>query len=168
LLFLPYLQGERVPYWDPALRGAFIGLNRAHGAVDCAYAVLEGIGFLNRLVLERAEAATGERVREIRFGGGGAANATWCQMKADICERRVVVTDCAEPGLLAGAICAATALGRFPDIAAGQAAWVVPRAVYEPSADRALAYGRLYGLFREAEVAVAPIGRTLAGLASPV
>lgn len=30
VLFLPYLQGERVPYWDPHLRGAFIGLNRRH------------------------------------------------------------------------------------------------------------------------------------------
>lgn len=167
LLFLPYLQGERVPYWDPALRGAFIGLNRAHGAADCAYAVLQGIGFLNRLVLERAEAATGVRVREIRFGGGGATNAIWGQMKADICERPVVVTDCTEPGLLAGGICAATALRRFADIAAGQAAWVVPRAVYEPAADRTALYRRLYGLFREAEAAVAPIGRALAGLASP-
>jgi xylulokinase len=129
--------------------------------------VLEGIGFLNRLVLEGAEAATGERVREIRFGGGGAANAIWGQMKADICERRVVVTDCAEPGLLAGAICAAAALGRLPDIAAGQAAWVVPRAVFEPAPDRVAVYRRLYGLFRKAEAAVAPISRSLAGLAAP-
>jgi xylulokinase len=28
LLFLPYLQGERVPYWAPNLRGAWIGLSR--------------------------------------------------------------------------------------------------------------------------------------------
>ena len=40
-LFLPYLQGERVPYWDPHLRGAFIGLNRRHGPGDLAWAVLE-------------------------------------------------------------------------------------------------------------------------------
>src|SRR3546814_15787441 len=35
-LFLPYLPGERVPYWDPGLRGAFVGdrkstrLNSSH------------------------------------------------------------------------------------------------------------------------------------------
>ncbi len=164
LLFLPYLQGERVPYWDPALRGAFIGLNRGHGPVDCAYAVLEGIGFLNRLVLERAETTTGVPVREIRFGGGGAANAVWCQIKADICERPVVVTDCAEPGLLAGAICASTALGRFPDMAAGQSAWGRPRAVFEPEPQRVATYRRLYELFRAAEAAVAPVSRALAAL----
>jgi xylulokinase len=59
VLFLPYLQGERVPYWDPHLRGAFVGLNRRHGQTDLAWAVLEGIAFLNRVVLEQAEAATG-------------------------------------------------------------------------------------------------------------
>ena len=61
LLFLPYLQGERVPYWDPSLRGAFIGLHRRHGPGDLARAVLEGIAFVNRIVLERAEAAIGRR-----------------------------------------------------------------------------------------------------------
>src|SRR5690606_19793553 len=89
-LFLPYLQGERVPYWDPHLRGAFLGLNRRHGPGDLAWAVLEGVAFLNRVVLERAEAALGGKVQEIRFGGGAASNARWCQVKADICERAVV------------------------------------------------------------------------------
>ena len=73
LIFLPYLQGERVPYWNPALRGAILGLGRQHGATDLAFAVLEGVAFLNRIVLERAEAALGSAVGEIRFGGGAAA-----------------------------------------------------------------------------------------------
>src|SRR3546814_16026153 len=78
-LFLPYLQGERVPYWDPGLRGAFVGLNRRHGPGDLAWAVLEGVAFLNRLVLERAEAALGGPVTEIRLdrkrGGSGTGLA---------------------------------------------------------------------------------------------
>ena len=90
LLFLPYLQGERVPHWDPALRGAFIGLNRGHGPVDCAYAVLEGIGFPTGWCWSGRRRRPGCPVREIRFGGGGAANAVWCQIKADICELTVV------------------------------------------------------------------------------
>ena len=72
LLFLPYLQGERVPWWDPDLRAAFVGLNRRHGQVDLAWAVIEGIACLNRTVLSRAELARGSRVNEIRLGGGGA------------------------------------------------------------------------------------------------
>ncbi len=163
LLFLPYLQGERTPYWDPALRGAFIGLDRRHGPADCLHAVLEGVAFLNRLVLERAEAASAEAVSEIRFGGGGAASAVWCQIKADICERPVAVVKGAEAGLNGGAIVAFTALGRFADLAEGQAS-VRVREVFRPRPEFAPFYRRLYRLFRQAEVAVAPLSHQLAAI----
>lgn len=161
LLFLPYLQGERTPYWDPALRGAYIGLNRRHRPVDCAYAVLEGIAFLNRIVLERAEAALGQPVREVRFGGGGAANAIWCQIKADICGRPFVVTEAAEPGLVGSAIAAWQALGAVPSLAAGQEALVRTAHRYEPRREVATFYARLFGLYRASETALRPISRAL-------
>lgn len=91
ILFLPFLQGERVPYWNPALRGAFLWLHRHHGPTDLAYAVLEGIAFLNKAVLDRAESAIGRPISEIRFGGGGAANKVWRQIKADVLGRPVLV-----------------------------------------------------------------------------
>ncbi len=163
LLFLPYLQGERAPYWDPNLRGAFIGLNRSHGPTDCVHAVLEGVAYLDRLVLERAEAARGAPVSEIRLGGGGAANAVWCQIKADICERPVVVVDSAETGLNGAAIVAFVALGRFADLAAGQAR-VRVRETYQPRPELAPHYRRLFHLFREAEAAVAPLSHQLAAI----
>ncbi len=163
LLFLPYLLGERAPYWDPSLRGAFIGLHRNHGPPDFAHAVLEGIAFLNRLVLDRAEAARGAPVAEIRLGGGGAANAVWCQIKADICERPVVVVDSAETGLSGAAIVAFVALGRFADLAAGQAV-VRVRQTFHPRPELTPGYRRLFQLFRAAEAAVAPVSRQLAAI----
>lgn len=164
LLFLPYLLGERTPHWDPALRGAFIGLNRRHGPADCAQAALEGVAFLNRQVLERAETATGRQVREIRFGGGGAANAAWCQIKADICGRTIAVVETPEPGILGAAIVALTALGRFKSLEAGQEALVRVRRRFDPRREAAEFYSRLYGLFREAESALAPLSRKLVSL----
>jgi xylulokinase len=163
VLFLPYLQGERVPYWDASLRGALIGLNRRHRAVDLAWAVMEGVGFLNRIVLERAEAATGEAVAEIRFGGGGAVNPHWCQVKADILGRPIAVVEGEEHGLLGAAIVAWTALGRFADLAAAQASLVGNVRTYRPDPERGARYDRLFALFRQAEQALAPIGRQLAG-----
>jgi xylulokinase len=101
-------------------------------------------------------------VDEIRFGGGGAANARWCQIKADVLDRPIVVADEAEPGLLGAAIVAFTALGRFPDLGAGQARLVRPRRRFTPRPDRAAVYRDLFPLFRMAEDAVAPISRRLA------
>ncbi|MBN9455719.1 MAG: FGGY-family carbohydrate kinase [Bosea sp.] len=165
LLFLPYLQGERVPYWDPNLRGAFIGLNRHHGPTDLAYAVLEGVACLNRLVLERAEAALGRPVGEIRFGGGAAANPVWAQIKADLCGRPVIVGSAREPGLLGSAIIAWTGLGQFASLAAAQDALVGIARRYEPDPARKAAYDALYALFRRSEQALAPISTALAALA---
>ncbi|KUL93122.1 carbohydrate kinase [Bosea sp. WAO] len=162
VLFLPYLQGERVPYWNPGLRGAFIGLNRWHGATDLAFAVLEGVAFLNRIVLARAETATGRPVAEIRFGGGGAANPVWSQIKADICGRPVVVGASQEPGLLGAAIIAFTGLGRFASLAAAQAALVTTAARFEPDPDRERAYDALFALYRQSEQALAPVSQALA------
>jgi xylulokinase len=164
ILFLPYLQGERVPYWDPNLRGAFIGLGRQHGPTDLAWAVLEGVAFLNRIVLERAEAATGRTVTEIRFGGGAAANATWRQVKADICGRSVVVGAAKEPGVLGAAIVAWTGLGRFASLAEAQGQLVGTAARHEPDPARAGFYNRLFALYRQAEDALAPISHALVAL----
>lgn len=164
VLFLPYLQGERVPYWNPSLRGAFIGLNRQHSATDLAYAVLEGVAFLNRIVLERAEAALGGAVAEIRFGGGAAANPVWGQIKADICDKPVVVGASGEPGLLGAAIVAWTGLGRFATLADAQAALVAPAARFEPQPARKAAYDALFALYRRSEAALAPISTDLSTL----
>jgi xylulokinase len=163
-IFLPYLQGERVPYWNPALRGAFIGLNRQHGLHDLLWAVMEGVAFLNRRVLERAEAALGQAVAEIRFGGGAATNAAWCRIKADVCGRPVAVGAGSEPGLLGAAILALTALGRFPTLAAAQSAIVSLAVRHRPDPRRQAAYDGLYAVFRDAEEALAPLSGRLVGL----
>ena len=90
-----------------------------------------------------------------RFGGGGAANAAWCQIKADICDRTIAVAETSEPGILGAAIVALTALGRFRSLETGQEALVRVRRRFEPRPDEAAFYSRLYGLFREAESNVA-------------
>ena len=166
LLFLPYLRGERVPYWDASLRGAFVGLSRDHTTTDLAYAVLESVGFLNRIVLARAEQASGATVSEIRFGGGGATNAKWCQIKADICERPVVVGRSAEPGLTGAAVIAFTGLGRFASLQEAQAQLVHVAHRYEPNVARTEAYRELFGLFQQAETALAPVSHGLVALSA--
>jgi xylulokinase len=163
-LFLPFLQGERTPYWEPALRGAWLGLNRRHGPADLAFAVLEGIAFLNRVILERAEAAIGLQAQEIRFGGGGAANAAWCRIKADVTGRTVVVGAAEEPGLLGAAIVAWAGLGAFPDIGAAQEALVRPAHIHRPDAARHAAYAPLFAAWTQAVVATRAVSGQLAAI----
>jgi xylulokinase len=164
VLFLPFLQGERVPYWDPDLRGAFLGLAKGHGSTDLAWAVLEGTAFAARLVLERAEAATGEPANEIRFGGGGSRSEAWCQVRADAMRRPVVVGSDDEPGLLGCAAVAWTGLGRFASLGEAQEMIANPAKRFEPRINRAEAYDALYDVYKDAVEAGAPIARRLAAM----
>ena len=120
LLFLPYLSGERVPFWDADLRAAFLGLSREHGPADLVWATLEGVAFLNRIVLGRAETAAGLAVDEVRLGGGAARIAAWAQIKADVLERPVVTVTAEEPGVLGAAIAAFVGLGTFESLEEAQ------------------------------------------------
>jgi xylulokinase len=71
--------------------------------------------------------------------------------------------DSAETGLNGAAIVAFVALGRFADLAAGQAL-VRVREKFLPRPERVAFYRRLFDLFREAEAAVAPVSRQLAAI----
>ena len=164
LIVLPHLLGERVPFWNPDLRGAALGLSRSHGPGDLIRATLEGVAFLNRMVLARAETALGICADEIRFGGGGAASAAWAQIKADATGRPVCVTASPEPGLAGCALAALVALGLSPDLAQAQERHVAIARRFEPSEEGMAATEPLYRLFEQAEAVVAPLSEALARL----
>ena len=76
LLFLPFLEGERGPYWDRRLRAAFLGLSTAHTQSHLVRAVLEGVAFSLRDCLELMR-GLGLEVTDACFTGGGSASRVW-------------------------------------------------------------------------------------------
>jgi xylulokinase len=163
LLFLPYLSGERVPFWDADLRAAFLGLSRQHGPGDLAWAALEGIACLNRIVLGRAETAAGMTVDEVRLGGGAARITTWAQIKADVLERPVATVTGDEPGVFGAALAAFVGLGVFATLDDAQLQVRVARR-FEPRAEKRDFYRALSLLFEQSHEAVRPISHALAQL----
>lgn len=100
LLFLPYLAGERSPFLDTDVRGAFLGLDAGHPAAALYYAVLEGVGLAIRANLTVIDPAGAGPVRLV---GGGAKSALWPQMLADILARPVAVSHAASIATATGA-----------------------------------------------------------------
>jgi xylulokinase len=82
MLFFPYLQGERCPLFEPQARAAFVGIDGTMTKGHFARAVLEGVAFSLRQVLELMDGACG-KAREIIICGGGAKSALWRQIIAD-------------------------------------------------------------------------------------
>jgi xylulokinase len=108
LIFLPYIEGERSPIWNPGARGIFFGLNGEHTKFDLYRTILEGIGFsiLQNFEILRSISNKDHIPDSLRVSGGGAENNYLNQIKADILGKEVIKTKFCESGLLGGAILA--------------------------------------------------------------
>ena len=85
LVFLPYLMGERTPIWDPYARGVFLGLSTSHARGHLYRAVLEGVAYAFRQMMEIIS-NTDTPITEIIAINGGARSPLWRQIFADILE----------------------------------------------------------------------------------
>jgi len=158
LLFLPYLQGERTPVWDPLARGVFVGLTAATTRADMARAVFEGTAFALRHVFDCLPDVVGSPVQQVRAVGGGTRNALWNQIKADVLGRSFDVLEFQETGAFGAALLAGVGVGIIHDLAqaaeiareAGGAATVAPNHGVVPLYGELFSvYDRLYGATRE-------------------
>jgi xylulokinase len=118
LIFLPYLEGERAPIWDPDTRGLLLGLTTGHGPAHILRAVLEGVACSVRHVLTTAEADTGVRASQVRAAGGSTRLPLWNQIKAAVIGRELVLVPVVDVGTLGAAMLGAVAAGLYPDLAA--------------------------------------------------
>jgi sugar (pentulose or hexulose) kinase len=143
-VFLPYLQGERAPLWDPRARGGLVGLTTAHGADHLVRAVLEGVACSVWHVLREAETAVGSAAREVRVAGGGARMAVWNRIKASVSDRTFRPCATTENGVVGAAMLAALGSGAFADAAEAGSAMVRLDAPVEPDAEAAGLYKRLF------------------------
>jgi xylulokinase len=89
LMFTPWLNGERTPVEDRTLRGAFLNLTLETGRAHIVRAVLEGVAFNARWLLDAVEKFAGRSFPSLRMLGGGAESDVWCQIHADILGKRI-------------------------------------------------------------------------------
>ena len=147
LLYLPYLQGERTPVWDPQAKGLFIGLTASTGRGDLARAVFEGVTFALRQVIASAEG----RIAELRAVGGGTKNDLWNQIKADVLQLPLHVLTFQEMGTLGAALLAGVGGGVYGSLEepARVADCIANTKIVEPDPEQAKLYDGLFTLYAE-------------------
>jgi xylulokinase len=158
LLFLPALAGERAPGWSARSRGAFMGLDRSHGVADMARAVMEGVAFADRDLLG------GLPFDRVLLGGGGARSDAWCRMRADALGCPVVRAASPQPGLLGAAMLGWASVGRFPTVAAAQAAMAQGGETFRHEPAHLARMQRLYEGFKAMQAASATLARVVHGV----
>jgi len=148
LLFLPYMLGERTPWWSTDARGAFIGLSLASTRADMMRAVMEGVALNLGLIAEIFRAHV--PVDALTVIGGGARSAVWRQILADACGCPVrTLTSQAEATSMGAAVIAGVACGLFKDFDVVGRFVGVDRTV-EPCAANAALYWRRRALLERA------------------
>ncbi len=147
LFFLPYLTGERCPHYDPAARGAWVGLTSRHRRGHLVRAVLEGITFGMRDQVEILR-STGVKITQVRTGGGGARSDFWRQLQADIYGAPVVTVSSTEGSAYGAALLAGVGGGVWSSVPQACQATIKPVDRRRPRAAAKAKYQKAYELFR--------------------
>ncbi|MEO6929753.1 MAG: FGGY-family carbohydrate kinase, partial [Casimicrobiaceae bacterium] len=140
---LDHFQGNRTPYTDSCSRGAIVGLSLAHGRAHVFRAMIEGIAFGTRAILDCMTAA-GVRVDELAIGGGASRSPLWVQIHADTARCPVKVASFADAPVLGSAILAAVGSDAFEDIDSAIDAMVRFERVVDPDPRNSERYAEVF------------------------
>jgi gluconokinase len=147
LLCLPFLAGERSPYWNLNARASFFGLTLEHDARHMARALLEGVGFSVRS-LDEVLVEQGAEIDEVRASGGFTKSIFWMEMISSTLKRALTVPAWGETSSLGAAfwpLLAAGVINQLEDLGD----LVQLDQTCQPSRRDAAIYDQLYPFYRD-------------------
>lgn len=147
VIFTPWLHGNRCPFEDPSARGMFFNIGLQTGKRHLIRAVLEGVAYHKRWMLETIEKKV-PRQDVLRLVGGGAQSGVWCQILADVTQRKIEVVENAQnAGTIGAAIVCAVGMGKVPDYRAAKDVIGVA-ATFHPQPALSDLYDRNYRVYK--------------------
>ncbi|HEY0799034.1 MAG TPA: gluconokinase, partial [Candidatus Baltobacteraceae bacterium] len=152
---LPFLGGERAPYWLADLRGAIIGLDLSHTRADILRAAFESVVLALRTVFD----VVAERIdtpKRIRLSGGLTHAPLVRQLVADIFNCEAVLSDKEEASAFGAALMAAIAVGALRD-ARDSDSLSAPVYVHTPNPEMVARYAVIVARYRDCVEANLPL-----------
>ncbi|MBR6392424.1 MAG: FGGY-family carbohydrate kinase [Eubacterium sp.] len=147
VVFTPWLHGNRCPFEDPNAAGMFFNIRLETGKTELIRAVVEGICFHLKWMLER-QAKKIEIKDTIRFCGGGALGEATCQILADILQRKIEVVDSPQNiGAVGAAACIIVGMGLIPSMKEVKK-FIPAKITYTPNPANKAVYERNFEVFK--------------------
>lgn len=163
IFFLPYLMGERTPYWDANTKGAFIGFTLFHKRSDILRSVYEGVAYALRSVLGVFE-ENQLSIEHLTLIGGGAKSRLWNEIMSDVYGKKLRIhRDPGEATSLGSAMAAGVGVCIFTDFESA-ARIVQYDQIVEPDPARMIQYDRFYEVYKMMYPALKPVYDRIAGL----
>lgn len=158
LIVCDHFQGNRTPHTDPLARGAITGLTLKHTPAHVYRAIVEGVCFGTRQIVDTfGSAFSAKRV----VAAGGAINSPfWLKTHADTLGLPIQLPEVNDACALGSAILAAAGAGRFRTIEEGAAAMVRIKTTIDPDPRAAEAYAPIYERYKAAYAALKPLRET--------
>lgn len=147
VIFTPWLHGNRCPFEDPNVAGIFFNITLDTGKTELIRAVLEGICYHLRWMIECQEKKI-KVSHTIRFVGGGALSPITGQILADITGHQIdVVADPQNVGAVGAAAVTGVGLGIIPDLEAIKD-YIPVKQSFVPDIKAKAVYERNYSVFK--------------------
>jgi xylulokinase len=147
VIFTPWLHGNRCPFEDPSAAGMFFNIRLETGKTELIRAVLEGVCYHLRWMLECQDKKI-HTSDPIRFVGGGALSAVTCQILADITGRVIETVEAPQNvGAVGAAAIAGVGFGVIETLA--RVKEFIPAArTFRPRAETKPVYDRNFEVFK--------------------
>ena len=143
ITFMSTLQGGPTVYYNLNAKGAFTGITMHTSKGDLARAVMEGICYEMRSIIDYLE-SEGVTFNNLKLIGGATRSPLWCQMMSDITQKPLFISKNPETGCLGAAMYAGIGSGVFRDAEDAVSKCVRLSTVYAPSFDTKDAYEEGY------------------------
>ena len=114
LIFLPYIHGERAPVWDAGASGIFTGIKAMHTRAHFLRAVMEGVAFSLREILEALD-ENRVIINSLYAGGGFIESPEWLRIVTDVLDKTVHVSHAADASAMGAIYTGMKAIGRLKD-----------------------------------------------------
>jgi len=146
LVLLPYFEGERTPIYDSEAKGVLFGLTLRHTRADVYRAILEGIAFGIRHIVDTLmeEGANPKRIIGV---AGGTKNRSWMQIVADIANIQMLIPAKESSAPYGDAFMAGVGAGYFKSLSENHQ-WMGNVDVIRPNPQMHLFYEPYYRIFR--------------------
>ena len=149
VMFYAGLFGAGYPFWNSNAAGSFVGLRSSHTRGDMLRAVMEGVAFESRLMLEAIERTGVFMNNTLTISGGAVKSLIWRQIIADIMNKRVKVLKVTDAPIIGVAIIAAVAAGFLKDFAEGVSKMVQVIDTVDPIPENVALYNELFTIYKD-------------------
>lgn len=145
LLIMPHFSGAATPHMDSMSKGAILGLTLATKKEDIYKALIEGVNFELKLIIDCLKKA-GYKISKLT-ATGGALSEQLLQIKADVLGQNVHTVENKQTGTLGGAIIGAVAIGDFNNITEAISSMVIEGKTFKPDSKKMNIYQKKASIY---------------------